>query len=324
MAGKKPALGKGIDAILPGLPADDSIDSLEKAAQEINASPAEASAPQKSPPKKEMGVSEVEVDLNLIDINPNNPREDFDEEALAELAESIQSYGVIQSLTVRRVGERYELVAGERRLRASKLAGLDTVPVHIVEGDDAKTREMALVENIQREDLNAIEIALGFQDLMEVCHLSQEQLADRVGKKRSTVTNYLRLMRLPISIQASIRSRKISMGHARALLTLEDASQQEAIAAQIVEHGLSVRAVEQLVKELVASRDEEGKQKEGVAKRTDQQVADHVLAMQKELNELLGWGVQVKSGSNGSGRVVISYRTEGERRELMEKLQRLK
>ncbi len=162
MAGKKPALGRGIDAILPGLPDEDNVDALEKAAQEINAQ-AEAAPRGTRTPEAVQEQNALEVDINLIDVNPHNPREDFDEEALAELAESIQSYGVIQSLTVRRQGDRYELVAGERRLRASKLAGLTAVPVLIVEGDNAKAREMALVENIQREDLNAVEVALAFQ-----------------------------------------------------------------------------------------------------------------------------------------------------------------
>ncbi len=319
MAGKKPALGKGIDAIMPGLPSADKVGSLEQTAREINAGEAGKVAAQK-PAEPARGVHEVA--LSLIDMNPNNPREDFDEEALAELAASIRAYGVIQPLAVRKVGERYELVAGERRLRASRLVGLEQVPVYLLDGNDAETRGRTLVENVQRQDLNAIETAQGLQDLMEVGKLSQEELASRVGMKRPTVANYLRLLQLPASVQLSIRSRQISMGHARALLGLEDAALQEKLAGQIVEHGLSVRAVEQLVKEIVANREAGEPQRDEPKK--GEPVAEHLQAMQEELNELLGWGVQVKSGSNGSGRVVISYRTEGERRELMERLKRLK
>ncbi len=191
------------------------------------------------------------MDINLIDVNPYQPRTEFDKEALSELAESIKLQGLIQPITVRRLSENsYQLISGERRLRASKLAGLNEIPVYIRTANDQQMLEMALIENIQRENLNAIEVAISFQRMIDECDLKQEELGDRVSKNRSTVTNYLRLLKLPPSIQASIRDSKISMGHARALISVVDIEMQLFIHQEILKKGLSVRKVEEIVRGL--------------------------------------------------------------------------
>lgn len=191
------------------------------------------------------------MDINLIEVNPFQPRTEFDQEALSELAESIKLQGLIQPITVRRLSENtYQLISGERRLRASRVAGLTEVPAYIRTANDQQMLEMALIENIQRENLNAIEVAISFQRMIDECDLKQEELGDRVSKNRSTVTNYLRLLKLPPSIQASIRDNKISMGHARALISVVDIEKQLFIHQEILKKGLSVRKVEELVREL--------------------------------------------------------------------------
>src|SRR6056297_1115360 len=188
---------------------------------------------------KQAGISDV--DLSKIDVNPFQPRSKFDEEALNELAGSIREIGLIQPITLRKVGdEKYQIIAGERRFRAAQLAGLDSLPAYIRKAKDDGMLEMALVENIQREDLDAIEIALSYQRLMDELEFTQEDLSSRVGKKRSTIANYLRLLRLPAIIQKGLRNKEISMGHARALINIEDADTQEMIYNEIVKHGFSV------------------------------------------------------------------------------------
>lgn len=189
------------------------------------------------------------VKLDAVEVNPFQPRTDFDVEALQELANSIKLQGLIQPITVRKVGaETYQLISGERRLRASKIAGLTEVPAYIRTANDQQMLEMALIENIQRENLNAIEVALSFQRMIDECNLKQEELGDRVSKNRSTVTNYLRLLKLPPVIQASIRDGKLSMGHARALINVADVDKQLYIFQEIIDKGLSVRKVEEFVR----------------------------------------------------------------------------
>jgi len=193
----------------------------------------------------------TEIPLEQIEANPNNPRVEFDEEALAQLASSIKMHGLIQPITVRHLGEQqFQLISGERRLRASKLAGLQVVPAYVRVADDDAILELALIENIQRQDLNALEIATTYDRLMEELKLTHDTLAKRVGKKRSTVTNYLRLLKLPANIQSSITSEEISMGHARSLVNIEDASLQNFMCQEVVNKGLSVRQLEAYVKML--------------------------------------------------------------------------
>lgn len=191
-----------------------------------------------------------EVELHKIAPNPDQPRRSFDEEALQELAASIKSIGLVQPITLREIDEdSYEIIAGERRYRASLMAGLTSIPAYIKTADDDETMEMALIENIQREDLNSIEIALAYQKLINTLSLTQEQLSERVGKKRATVANYLRLLKLPAEVQMGVKDKKIDMGHARALVTMNDPVAQLSLYNVILQEGLSVRNVETIVRE---------------------------------------------------------------------------
>lgn len=228
---KRIGLGRGLGALL----AEPSAHA-EEAAEQTEVSEA---------------VISNEILLSEIETNPFQPRTNFDREALMELSESIRVQGIIQPITVRRLGpNRYQLISGERRLQASKLADLKAIPAYIREADDQQMLEMALIENIQRENLNAIEIALSYQRLMQDCNLKQEELGERVGKDRSTVNNYMRLLKLPPLIQAGLRDKKISMGHARALLSLENKKDQEKLFYITVTEELSVRKVEEAVRKL--------------------------------------------------------------------------
>lgn len=225
---KRQALGRGLSALLED---SDTVDV------------------QKTSATDRANVHFSEVSLDSIETNPYQPRLDFDQTALEELADSIKVQGIIQPITVRKLTPtKYQLISGERRFQASKLAGLKKIPAYIRTANDQEMLEMALIENIQRENLNAIEVALSYQRLMHECSLKQEELGDRVGKNRSTVTNYLRLLKLPPDIQAAIRENKISMGHARALITIENVAAQLDIFKKIVPEGLSVRKVEELAR----------------------------------------------------------------------------
>lgn len=219
---RRNALGRGLDALL----------SMEEV-------------------KTEGSSSINEIELSKISVNPNQPRREFDETALEELADSIREIGIIQPITLRKVSDdEYQIIAGERRYRASQKAGLDTIPAYIRTADDENVMEMALIENIQREDLNSVEIALAYQHLIEQYDLTQERLSERVGKKRTTIANYLRLLKLPAPIQMALQNKQIDMGHARALITLGDPKLQVKIFEEILEHGYSVRKVEEIVKSL--------------------------------------------------------------------------
>src|SRR6478609_920573 len=228
---KKVALGRGLKSLLSDTPESDR---LEEAAP---ASPSHG------------GMSEILV--GEIEVNPFQPRTHFDQEALKELAESIKVHGIIQPITVRRLNrDQYQLISGERRFQASKLADLKAIPAYIRSADDQQMLEMALIENIQRENLNAIEISLSYQRLITECNLKQDELGERVGKNRATVTNYLRLLKLPPDVQIAVRDNKISMGHARAIINVENPEQQLYIFKKIIAEDLSVRKVEELVREL--------------------------------------------------------------------------
>ena len=222
MAQKRNALGRGLDALL-------SMDEVQTG-----------------------GSSSInEIELSKIQVNPNQPRREFDPVALQELADSIAEIGIIQPVTLRQMDDgNYQLIAGERRFRASQLAGLTSIPAYIRTADDENVMEMALIENIQREDLNSMEIALAYQHLLDQYGLTQERLSERVGKKRTTIANYLRLLKLPAPIQIGLKNKQIDMGHARALVTLGDPKLQVRLFEEILEHGYSVRKVEELVKAL--------------------------------------------------------------------------
>lgn len=249
-----------------------------------------------SPPKERSlssgGQNTIQdVSLENIEVNPFQPRSHFDEVALQELADSIKTQGIIQPVTVRKLGkDSYQLISGERRYQASKLAGLKKIPAYIRTANDQQMLEMALIENIQRENLNAIEIAISYQRLMTECDLKQEELGDRVGKNRTTVNNYMRLLKLPPDIQAAIRDSKISMGHARALITIEDVDAQLDIYQQTISKGLSVRQVEQLVRNQA-----DRKKKVSPEKKKDNDSGKEIAQLQQRLASHFGTKVNVKS-----------------------------
>jgi len=297
----------------------------------IDDAPAPASSkaeqqPQQPIEKKVVSDLVNEIDIESIDVNPFQPRSNFDQDALNELAESIKKLGIIQPITVRNMDNgRFQLISGERRLRASKIAGLKRIPAYVRKTDDQGMLEMALVENIQREDLDAIEVAISYQRLIDECNLTQETLGDRVGKKRATVSNYLRLLRLPAEIQAGIRERLLSMGHARTLITIDDPINQVKIYRRILEEELSVRKTEELVRQIQEGAPVNASTDKGDdnAEQNGEDVGFASL-LKEDLTKVFGWGVDVKQTPKGNGKIVISYRTEGELLEIIEKFNRLK
>lgn len=246
------------------------------------------------------------IRIELIEVNPFQPRSDFDEDTLEELAQSIKSYGLIQPVTVRPIEQgKYQLIAGERRLRASKLAGLTEIPAYIRTADDIQTIQMALVENIQREDLNAIEIAVSYQRLIEECNLSQENLSEKVGKNRSTIANYLRLLKLSLQSQIAVRDNKISMGHARAMVVIENDELQNKLLNEIIKNGLSVRQTESLVKKYSG---EQGV----VKKKMKLTLSSSITNFQTQFSKKLKTKVSVSKTSNGKGKISILFTSEEE------------
>jgi len=245
MAEKKSALGKGLSALIP---LADDINRSSRAEYEKRLEGGSFTERQKEEMTSAALINEIPVDK--IVTNPYQPRTTFDEEALNELSESIRTLGLIQPITVRQIGGKYQIISGERRFRASKMAGLPTVPAYIIKTDDQGLIEMAIVENIQRENLNVMEVAISFKRLIEECHLTQEQMADRVGKKRASVTNFLRLLKLPASVQSALIEGTLSMGHAKCLLSLEDPSEMEKFCNMAIAKEMSVRKLESKIKEL--------------------------------------------------------------------------
>ena len=278
------------------------------------------------PQLKEVVVSAMQ-ELNLADIRPNpfQPRTEFDEEALNELAASIKSIGIVQPITVRIVEDgKYEIIAGERRYRASKLAGLTTIPAYIRKTEDDSLLELALIENIQREDLNAIEVAISYQRLIDECQLTQDALSERVGKKRATIANYLRLLKLPAQIQLAIRDKKISMGHARAIISIEDPDTQFMIFEQILKYDFSVRKVEEIVRELSNPQSEPEVVPEPVAEKPKKtnEIGDYI-ELQKHLSRCFDTKVELKRNENGKGKIVIAFRSDEELEKIIELLDKV-
>jgi ParB family chromosome partitioning protein len=275
---KKGVLGRGLGALLT--------DSVQ---QEENEKPAIIQA------------SINEIDVENIEVNPYQPRTDFDEEALQELTESIKLQGIIQPITVRKLSENtYQLISGERRLQATKRAGLKTIPAYIRTANDQQMLEMALIENIQRENLNPIEIALSYQRLISECNLKQEELGDRVSKNRTTVTNYLRLLKLPPMIQAALRDKQISMGHARAIINVDNPDDQIAILKKILLDDLSVRVVEEMVRNLSSA-----KNKVKTVSKTE--VRAEIKQLQTKLSSLFGTKISVKANQKNQGEIKIPF-----------------
>jgi ParB family chromosome partitioning protein len=284
---KQPALGRGLSALLQNSETD--ITSMNGAT-----------------------VGSVSmIDIQYIEANPFNPRTHFEKEALEELRMSILSHGIIQPLTVRKLGrDRYQLISGERRFRASQLAGLKEVPAYIRIANDQTMLEMALVENIQREDLNAIEVAISYERLIDECKLTQEQLSEKVAKSRSHIANHIRLLKLPASIQTGVRDQKISMGHARALLSITDEKEQLKAYQQIIDESLSVRAVELLVKPAVI-----GGQPTNKSSKMELNSSEQVFAA--FLSDKLGTKVSIDKTDNGKGKVLVHFASEAELKRVM-------
>ncbi|MEE1962810.1 chromosome partitioning protein, ParB family [Flagellimonas taeanensis] len=288
-ATKKQALGRGLSALLKD-PENDIQSVSDKNADKV------------------IG-NVVELDIESIEMNPFQPRSNFNDEALEELASSIRELGIIQPITVRKLDfNKFQLVSGERRYRASKLVGLETIPAYIRIANDQESLEMALVENIQRQDLDPIEIALSYQRLIDEIQITQEKLSDRVGKKRSTITNYLRLLKLDPIIQTGMRDGFISMGHGRALINIDKKKDQISIYEKIVSDGLSVRDTEQLVKaykepesQSVAPKKKDGKEVPGFISKGIEAIKEHLSAK-----------VDISASSNGKGKIVIPFHSEEE------------
>lgn len=298
-ATKKQALGRGLSALLKD-PENDI-----KSAEDKNAD-------------KVVG-NIVELDIDSIEVNPFQPRTNFNEESLRELASSIRELGVIQPITVRKLAfNKYQLVSGERRFRASKLIGLETIPAYIRIANDQESLEMALVENIQRQDLDPIEIALSYQRLIDEINLTQEQMSERVGKKRSTIANYLRLLKLDPIIQTGMRDGFISMGHGRAMVNIESPVDQLEVYEKIISNKLSVRATEQLVKSF--NNQEEASKPEKVSTEVPKYIKKGV----KDFSDYFGHKIDVKLGKNGSGKITIPFHSEEDFNRIKKLVQRAK
>jgi ParB family transcriptional regulator, chromosome partitioning protein len=265
--------------------------------------------------KPEASISEIEI--RLIETNPFQPRSGFSEESLQELASSIRQIGIIQPITVRKLSvNRYQLIAGERRLRASVMAGLTRIPAYVRTADDLSMLELALVENIQREDLDPIEVAISYQRLIEECNLTQESMSDRVGKKRSTISNYLRLLKLPADIQLGLRTAKLSMGHARALINMDDPAIQLVVYQKVLDNDLSVRKTEELVRQI---------QTNGPSKPKPKTEPSHEQAqLQEQLKRYFDVGVEFKRNSKGRGTIVLSFSSDDELEKILGKLDGIK
>ena len=295
----KAQIGKGIGALLGNI--KDEVNSFSKAIPD---------------PEEVLVGSITRIPLNMIEVNPKQPRRTFDEAPLKELAESIKLHDIIQPITVVKLpNKKFQLISGERRFKASQMAGLTDIPAYVRIANDQEILEMGLIENLQRENLNAIEIGLAYKRLMSECNLTQEEVADRMKKERSTVTNYIRLLKLPPSIQVSVRNKELTMGHARALVGLEHIEQQLFVAKEIIEKQLSVRATEELIKQI-------GTQKQGSTpkaaksnelptayKRIEDQIASH-----------LSTKVKLDRKKNGKGTIVLEFYNDNDLERILDKM----
>jgi len=296
---KKPALGRGLGALISDA---NNMPFNKPASAEVQPTPA--------------SISEIPVDK--IAANPYQPRSTFDQEALTELAESISTMGLIQPITVRLMDSgTYQIISGERRFRASQIAGLTHIPAYIRKADDQGMLEMAIVENIQRENLDSIEIALSFQRLIDECSLTQEKMADRVGKKRATITNYLRLLRLPAEIQLAIRAGRLSMGHAKALLSLDSPAKQLRVCNQIIENDLSVRAVEEKVRKMISPKTEKRRAEE------NDELDESYFRVIEIVGKFFNNNVSLKKDEKGGGSITIRFAQDKEVSQFREALEKI-
>lgn len=263
-----------------------------------------------------------EIAIDQIEANPNQPRREFDDEALQELAHSIREIGIIQPITLRQTAEnRFQIIAGERRWRASQLAGLKAIPAYIRTIKDENVMEMALVENIQREDLNAIEIALAYEHLLEGSGMTQEKVSERIGKSRTAITNYLRLLKLPAQVQMALQKKEIDMGHARALLALDSPALQIKLFKEILKNGYSVRKVEELVQALKNGDDIESGKKKIIARN---QLPEEFCELRNQLASFLNTKVQMTCSPKGKGKISIPFTNEAELERIMNLFDKLK
>lgn len=294
MNAKKKALGRGLDALLTG---------------------GESDIANKKKSSKQTASETFDIDIQKIQTNPYQPRNRFESIALEELANSIKILGIIQPITVRKLGDnKYQIISGERRFRASKIAGLDKIPAYIRQADDQDMLEMALVENIQREDLNAIEIAHSYERLIDECRLTQEELSKRVGKNRTTITNYLRLLKLPGVIQSGLKDNFISMGHARTIINVKDFDTQKELYQMIIDKKLSVREVEDLVRII----NKGGNIKKTTASKIE--LSQNTKKTIGSLNKKYDSNIDVKINASGKGNISIAFKSEDDLDRLLELL----
>ena len=296
----KSVLGRGLDDIGSGRGLDALIDTSDVMTQ---------------------GSSNLnEIPIDQIEPNPDQPRREFDEEALQELATSIQNMGIIAPITLRQVApDHYQIIAGERRWRASQMAGLQAIPAHIRTANDESVMELALVENIQREDLNAIEIALAYEHLAETSGMTQEKISERVGKSRTAVTNYMRLLKLPAQIQMALKNREIDMGHARALLSLDSPSMQLKLFRDVLKNQYSVRKVEEMVQALKSGEDVQSARKRIT---TNTPLAAHLTEKRDSLTRYLHTKVQMTCSPKGNGKISIAFANEDELNRILALLEK--
>lgn len=296
----KEQLGKGLRALLGNIEkveTDKSPETIKEVVQELSKSIAE-------------------IPITSIEPNPFQPRTEFDQEELLELVQSIKTHGIIQPITLRSLGgDSYQIISGERRWRASKLAGLKSVPAYIRIADDQGMLEMAIVENVQRSNLNTLEIAISYQRLLDECSLQHDQLAERVGKERSTVTNYMRLLKLPPDIQSGLKENKISMGHARALLSVEATTSQLFLYKRVLRESLSVRNTEQLIR---SHKNNTSSTKTTATKST---MHPEVRIIRDRLTSNLGTKVDIKRNEKGQGKIIIHFSTDDQFNDIVESIQ---
>lgn len=296
MKNKRTALGRGLEAILQS--PDTDITSKDISGNYV------------------VGAIAA-IEIGKIEANPFQPRNKFEEEALAELASSIGEQGIIQPVTVRKLGyDKYQIISGERRMRAAKLAGLTEIPCYIRVANDEQMLEMALIENIHREDLNAIEVGISYQRLMEECRLTQEELSKKVGKQRSTIANYVRLLKLPAEVQVAIRDGLITQGHARSFINIEDREEQLMLLKDILDNDLSVREIEKQVKKIQKSRNKRGVKKPTV--HLPEKYREFPVSLSREL----GTNVEFKRNAKGKGSIVIPFKSDEELERIITAIQK--
>ena len=295
----KEQLGKGLRALLGNIEKVDSNQATEVKQEVV----------------KELSKGVAEISISEIEPNPFQPRTDFDQDELLELVQSIKTHGIIQPITVRSLAiNKYQLISGERRWRASKLAGLKDIPAYIRLADDQGMLEMAIVENIQRSNLNALEVAISYQRLLDECNLQHEELADRVGKERSTVTNYMRLLKLPPDIQSGLKNEQISMGHARALLSVDNITDQLFLYKKVIRESLSVRNTEKLIRERKSNKPSSGT-------KSKAEIHPEVRKIKNRLSTNFGTKVDISRSKDGKGKIVIHFNSDDQFNDIIDSIE---